>query len=485
MRAKLHYVAALIILPIYGIQVCPYIDSLKAWQIVIPMAVVLSVQYVMRGVLSQRMVANQPLEIRVARAFWLELALFACTAVTLTLYNTVIYDFPVSSGLKVMTGVMGLGFFAAVDLGLEEEMRVADAVEAGQGRFSPDDHPFSMTRRAALFATISILVLIVVFMLIVIKDLDWIIHIGDTIPLKTARTSILIEFVFVLSVILPHTLNIIRSYARNLKRTLGNQTTVMGRITLGDYDVRVPVASNDELGFIAQHTNEMAERIEEHANELARTRDVTILSLATLAETRDNETGAHILRTQRYVRILAQHLKDHPHFSHELDDDTITLMFKSAPLHDVGKVGIPDAILLKPGKLTDEEFKIMKTHAQLGADALSVAERELGSNSFLRYAREIALTHHEKWDGSGYPQGLKGTDIPMCGRLMAVADVYDALISKRVYKPAFSHEKAVGILRDGAGSHFDPDIVAAMDACEDQFKAIARQFGDQHTEAAE
>lgn len=485
MRARLHYIAALIVLPVYGIQVCPYIESLKVWQVVVPMACALGVQYAIRSQVLQRLVNTCPLEDRVTRAFWMDLGLFAASAVALTIYNALMYDFPPISGLKVMVGVMGLGFFAAVDLALEEEMRVADQVEAGLGRFDPSNHPFSMTRRVTFFATVSLFVLIGVFMLLVVKDLDWIVEVGKTMPLVDAQVSVLKEFAFVLAVILPHTLNIIHSYARNLRRTLGNQTAIMGRVTLGEYGVRVPVASNDELGIIAAHTNEMVARIEERTAELARTRDVTILSMATLAETRDNETGAHILRTQRYVRILALHLKDHPAYQEELTDDNITLMFKSAPLHDVGKVGIPDAILLKPGKLTDDEFVIMKTHAQLGADALSVAERGLGSNSFLRYAREIAQTHHEKWDGSGYPNGLRGADIPLSGRLMAVADVYDALISKRVYKPAFSHDKAMGILRDGAGTHFDPAMVAALDACEDQFKAIALQYGDQHTQAAE
>ncbi len=485
MRAIVHYIATLVVIPIYGIQVCPYIESLQAWQVVLPLAVALGLQFTARAPLHRRFVAACPLEHRVAQAFRIELALFIATALGLAVYNTVMYDFPLVSGLKVLVGIGGLGFFAAVDLALEEEMRVADVVEAGNGNITPSATPFSMTRRVSLFAVVSIVVLIGVFMLLVIKDLDWIVEVGETVPLQDARTSILKEFGFVLLVVLPHTLNIIRSYARNLKRTLGAQTAAMGRVTLGEYGVRVPVASNDELGVIASHTNTMVARIEARTEELARTRDVTILSLATLAETRDNETGAHILRTQRYVRILAEHLKDHPAFAAELTDENITLMFKSAPLHDVGKVGIPDAILLKPGKLSDEEFTTMKTHAQLGADALAVAERELGSNSFLRYAREIALTHHEKWDGSGYPQGLSGNTIPISGRLMAVADVYDALISKRVYKPAFPHEKAMGILREGAGSHFDPDVIAALDASEEQFRAIARQYGDEHTQAAE
>ena len=164
----------------------------------------------------------------------------------------------------------------------------------------------------------------------------------------------------------------------------------------------------------------------------------------------------------------------------ELREDAIDLLYKSAPLHDVGKVGIPDSILLKPGKLTDEEFVVMKTHAQLGADALEIAEARLGSNSFLRYAREIAACHHEKWDGTGYPRQLKGDDIPLSARLMALADVYDALISKRVYKPAFDHDKAKSIILEGDGSHFDPRVIEAFLSCENDFIDIAAEYKDDH-----
>jgi response regulator RpfG family c-di-GMP phosphodiesterase len=222
----------------------------------------------------------------------------------------------------------------------------------------------------------------------------------------------------------------------------------------------------------------MVKGLRETTEEIRLTRDVSILTLASLAETRDNETGAHILRTQRYVKALAEHLKTHPRFADALTEENIELLYKSAPLHDIGKVGIPDSILLKPDKLTVEEFEIMKGHAILGADALRIAERELGSNSFLSFAREIARTHHEKWDGRGYPAGLAGDDIPVSGRLMALADVYDALISERVYKAAFSHKKARGIILDGDGSHFDPDVVQAFLGVEAEFQAIAAEFSD-------
>ena len=192
--------------------------------------------------------------------------------------------------------------------------------------------------------------------------------------------------------------------------------------------------------FLKNQNEILDQKVKERTRELTLTQDVTILSLASLAETRDNETGGHIRRTQNYVRLLAEELITHPKFVGVLDDNTVNLLYKSAPLHDIGKVGVPDRILLKPGKLTDDEFEEMRKHTTLGRDAILNAEKGFGENiesSFLSYAREIAYTHHEKWDGSGYPTGISGENIPVSGRLMALADVYDALISKRVYKPPF------------------------------------------------
>jgi len=222
-------------------------------------------------------------------------------------------------------------------------------------------------------------------------------------------------------------------------------------------------------------------KIKEQTRELLYAQDLTIFSLLSLVETRDNETGEHILRTQHYVRLLAEHLASHPRFQHFLDQATINILCKSAPLHDIGKVGVPDRILLNPGKFTLEEFEEMKKHTLCGCDAIIRAEKALGvemNSAFLRFAKEITYTHHEKWDGSGYPQGLKGEAIPISGRLMALADVYDALTTKRVYKPAFDHAKAVALIHENRGKHFDPDIVDAFLALQDQFKEIAVQFTD-------
>jgi putative two-component system response regulator len=219
--------------------------------------------------------------------------------------------------------------------------------------------------------------------------------------------------------------------------------------------------------------------VQRRGRELAAIQDVTIHAMASLAETRDSDTGNHIRRTQFYVQALARQLQHHPRFSAFLDERTIDLLFKSAPLHDIGKVGIPDRILLKPGRFTPEEFEIMKRHTTLGRDAIASAEKELGLEvEFLKYAKEIAYGHQEKWDGSGYPEGLAGEAIPISARLMAVADVYDALISRRVYKEPMGHEQAVAIIEQGRGSHFDPDIVDAFLAIQSEFQAIAGRFAD-------
>ena len=226
--------------------------------------------------------------------------------------------------------------------------------------------------------------------------------------------------------------------------------------------------------------------VDERTKEIAAIQDVTIHAMASLAETRDNETGNHIRRTQNYVKLLAQHLQFHPKFTHFLNmDGVIDTLFKSAPLHDIGKVGIPDAILLKPGRFEPSEFDIMKSHPELGQNAILQAENELGIDvPFLQYAKEIAYGHHEKWDGSGYPQGLSGEDIPISARLMAIADVYDALISRRVYKEGMPHAQAVDIILDGKGTHFDPDMIDAFILLHEAFNDIALTFADSHDDMA-
>jgi len=238
--------------------------------------------------------------------------------------------------------------------------------------------------------------------------------------------------------------------------------------------------------FLRDKASFLEQEVAARTAEVMAIQDVTILAMASMAETRDSETGNHIRRTQYYVKALAEKVRDNPRFAATLTDPFINLLFKSAPLHDIGKVGIPDRILLKPGKFEPHEFEIMKTHTTLGRDAIEHAERSLGmSMPFLTLAKEIAYSHQEKWDGSGYPQGLAGEAIPLSARLMAVADVYDALISRRVYKEGMPHDVAAQIVIDGKGKHFDPDLVDAFVELQDAFRAIAARFHDSDAVMAE
>ena len=243
--------------------------------------------------------------------------------------------------------------------------------------------------------------------------------------------------------------------------------------------IRTHLALKAAADFLKDKNAFLESEVARRTHEVQVIQDVTIVAMASLAETRSNETGRHLRRTQHYVRALAKKLQQHPKFGAYLDDKAIEILFKSAPLHDIGKVGIPDAILLKPGKLTPAEFEVMKTHTTLGRDAIAAAERQIDApNTFLRSAREIAHYHQEKWDGSGYPEGLAGDAIPVSARLMALADFYDALISPRVYKAPYTHQQTVAMIREQRGLHFDPDMVDVFLAIQDEFNAIAQRYPD-------
>jgi putative two-component system response regulator len=271
-------------------------------------------------------------------------------------------------------------------------------------------------------------------------------------------------------------------YATEQRCLLAGAAEVLTRPLQAD-TVLARVGSQFELlhahRLLKHQRHHLEHLVQDVTHELTQMADAVIWAMATLAELRDNETPNHLSRMQHYVQALARKLQHHPRFAAELSDNNIRLLFNAAPLHDIGKVAIPDAILLKPGRLTPEEFEVVKMHTVYGRDAIAgVEDRMGGSNTFLRFAREIAYSHQEKFDGSGYPQGLAGEDIPVSARLLAVADVYDALISKRVYKPAFTHETAIELIRQGSGEHFDPDVVDAMLSIEEEFMNIAMRFQD-------
>lgn len=213
------------------------------------------------------------------------------------------------------------------------------------------------------------------------------------------------------------------------------------------------------------------------------TMDITIFALAKMAESRDSDTGDHLDRVREYVRVIATDINQHGIFD-EADQEFITLMYGASPLHDIGKISIPDAVLLKPGSLNDHEFEIMKSHTIAGASTLKAALDKYPSHRFLRIAHDIARWHHERYDGSGYPDGLAGEDIPLSARIMAIADVYDALTSKRVYKDAFTHAVAANIIREGSGSHFDPKLVMVFERVEQQFLDIRQRYQNEMLAAA-
>jgi len=243
--------------------------------------------------------------------------------------------------------------------------------------------------------------------------------------------------------------------------------------------IRTHLRLKNVSDFLKDKNAYLESEVARRTEEIGMVQDATMIALGSLAETRDNETGNHIRRTQCYIKALAEKLADHPRFRKQLSTENIHLLYKSAPLHDIGKVGIPDTILRKAGKLDEKEFEIMKRHTVLGRDAIFAAEKRLDSpNTFLAMARELAWSHHERWDGKGYPRGLSGDEIPLPGRLMAIPDVYDALISKRVYKKAYTHEEAVDFIKAGDGRQFDPDILEAFLEISETFRDIASGLED-------
>lgn len=233
--------------------------------------------------------------------------------------------------------------------------------------------------------------------------------------------------------------------------------------------------------FIEKQNEILENKVRQRTREIIITRDITINSMMSLLEVRDIESGHHIKRTQFYIQELCNYLSKTGPYKSQLTKEKVINIFRTAPLHDIGKVGIPDKILLKPGKLTAEEFEIMKKHTTHAIQAFSNVDERLGDTNFLNIAKEIAGSHHERWDGKGYPYGLKGNEIPIPGRMMAIADVYDALVNKRVYKEAFSHEESVKIILAEKGKQFDPVMIDAFKVLENKFRLINVKYSNTHS----
>ena len=230
-----------------------------------------------------------------------------------------------------------------------------------------------------------------------------------------------------------------------------------------------------------QYQEDLEQMVQDQTEEIRRTRDIALLTLAKLAESRDSETGLHLERMQEYSRILAEALRDSPYSEH-IDDDFTEWVFKSSPLHDIGKVGIPDHILRKKGPLTNEEFAVMRTHSTIGGDTLKTVLERFQGSTFLHMAMDIAYHHHERWDGNGYPAGLAADEIPLAARIVAIADAYDAITSRRPYKEPIDHSEAVRRITVDRGKHFDPVLVDIFMTCQDRFAEVQSRMVDQSLE---
>lgn len=243
--------------------------------------------------------------------------------------------------------------------------------------------------------------------------------------------------------------------------------------------IRAQLSTKLANDFLKDKNHYLEEEVTQRTKEVTTLQEITIMAMSALAEIRDNETGHHLQRTKLYARVLSEALSRKEKYNDLLDKRTIQKIVNAVPLHDIGKVGVPDSILLKPGKLTAEEFEIMKTHTTLGKEAIEKAEKLMDCpDDFLRIPKEIVYCHHEKWNGSGYPRGLSGEEIPLSARIVALVDVYDALRSKRIYKPAYSHEEVLKIITEERGRHFAEDIVDTFLEQEEAFLRISAQYKD-------
>lgn len=473
LTVKLYVIAALIF-GTYGGRVCPMLETLTASEILLHVAITFLGIFLFRHfLLKEHSLVH---ENRLAR---LDATLFFFGSIPLAIFYNLQYDFTLDSNLKVLFGLTLFGFFTGLILQLVAKLNQFEQISGDQNySFTLNGERQSLVKQMIMMVSLLLITLTTMLAMIAVKDIFWLEHNPERVLDGTGKISVIKEFIYISVVLGAYAITIMVLWSKLMKKILLAQECSLVEVTKGKTDTRLPIFEYNELGSMASLTNEMLDSLQSSQEEVKTTRDVAIISLSALAESRDNETGAHILRTQEYIRALANYLSQFGQHKALLTPSYIELLYKSAPLHDVGKVGIPDSILLKPGKLTDEEFEIMKGHPEIGAQALSMAEKQLGSNSFLQLAKEISLTHHEKWDGSGYPNQLSGQDIPLSGRLMAIADVYDALISERVYKKAFSHEKAKAIILEGNGSHFDPELVDAFLAIEHEFVAIADKYRD-------
>lgn len=468
-----HHILAVLFLSVYGYRVCNFISGLD---VLVWMATVLPVvlaQWTSRTFFAWKVVSLGPMEARPRLAFAAEAVVFAAGGAAVGALNTIAHGFPAGSGLKVMIGFVAAGLFAGAD----------QAIKRVMARF--DDGGLVQrvkTVRSPLFVRVGVTAALVLGFMTVIGALliMRVIEDGATYD-RATMLRVGTEFGFVLIVFMAYVANLIRGLGRIVDRGLREQveTLEQSHATLGQR--RAIVGTGDEIGLVATEINGLLDALEATTRNAARANEAIIRGLVGLAGARDNETGLHLKRTQLYIAAICRQLCLDRAFGDALTDEEIARLVAAAPLHDIGKVAIPDAILRKPGKLNDAEFAIMKTHVPEGLRVIDDVIAEVGTTHFLSTVRDVIAGHHERFDGKGYPFGHSADAIPLAGRLMAVADVYDALRSARVYKKAMDRDEARAIIIDGSGSHFDPRVVSAFLVVEPEIDRLAATLGDENS----
>ncbi len=468
-RSAGHHVLSSVVITIYGYNVCNFINGLELTVWAATLLPALFSQWLLRNAITGRISTLDP-AMRPQLACLGELSAFIAGGSLIGVINTVVHGFPAASGLMAMLGFVTIGIFAGVDQAfVQTRIRFE---EGGIPSFSTKPNSPFAVRLGLSFGIVMVLV-IGIITLLVLRGIE-----NGTVQDALGFRRLVIEFAFVFAVILCYVANAARGAEKLLAKAVAEQVQTLGEARGGRAQRRAVIGTRDEIGFVSAEINHLLDELDRAQDKTTRTNDAIMKALIGLAGARDNETGDHLQRTQRYVGILCHQLALHTEHAQALSPLAIADIINAAPLHDIGKVAVPDAILHKPGRLSLEEYEVMKTHVGHGLAVIDKVIADVGATPYLTAARDVIAGHHEHWSGGGYPFGLKGAEIPIAGRVMALADVYDALRSERVYKPAMSHAEARQILIDGAGTQFDPLVVAAFLAVEPEFKRVAERFAD-------
>jgi HD-GYP domain-containing protein (c-di-GMP phosphodiesterase class II) len=469
-----HHLVAAVVLTLYGRHVCSYAEGLPlaTWLAVLVSAQLLSIGA--RALLLPHALAEHAAAPR--RLFTLDWVIFAATGALVGAVNTLALGLPPASGLKLAIGCWLYGFFVAAEtaLGLAAA-RFSTADDAG---FDPRVGFRPLWQRlvasaALVIGGMGIIVFLLLLRLVELRD-------EGALQSDAFVTAVALEMAVAVAVAMVLSVRLVKIAAGVIGLALAQQVSTLRAVGDGRLDSAARIGTADEIGLVSLELNALVRRLADRTVRLAAAEAATVRALVTVAAVRDSDTGRHLDRTQAFVRLLCERLVARGALAAEAAESIIA----AAPLHDIGKVGVPDAVLNKPGRLSDEEMAVMRTHVAQGEAAIARALAETGPVPLLVTAEALIAGHHERWDGKGYPRGLAGEAIPFAGRIMAIADVYDALRSPRVYKPPFSREDARRLILEGAGTQFDPALVADFSALEPAFDRIATEMADGETPAA-